>query len=85
MKGRESVAYYNICCTCEKVWMAGSPTAWQPFRLSCFRKPPHRLARFSTTPPSMSTWVKNRVRSPQDISKPFNFHLELEQVDSLPV
>ena len=32
----------------------------QPFKLRLFRKPPHRLAKFSTTMPSMSTWNSKR-------------------------
>ena len=33
---------------------------WQPLRLRLLRKPPHLLARFSTTVPSMSTWNSNK-------------------------
>ena len=61
---------------CEKVFIAESPTDWQPFRLNCLRKPPHLLAMFSTTTPwqgknnryeKLAFWTFNLTTLPQHL------------------
>ena len=66
--------------------MAESPTDWQPFRLSCLRKPPHRLAMFSTTTPWCKFKNNNNFNNLNLLFADYlNVSLEAEKVDILPV